>query len=152
MRRFTVVFDGTLDGKRLADFHINGATTVAYYDGDAYVCFQDFIAEIADLNAEITRLREAKDGAYEERNRVVALLASVFPSGVKKTAIPGWHAEWHGCVYVDLPTGQASWHYHDSQAHLFTHLPPYQGDWDGHTTEIKYKRVARAALAEKEEK
>ena len=59
MRRFTVVFDGALDGKRLADFHINGATSVAYYDGDAYVCFQDFIAEIADLNAEITRLREA---------------------------------------------------------------------------------------------
>ena len=53
------MFDGTLDGKRLADFHINGATAVAYYDGDAYVCFQDFIAEIADLNAEIARLREA---------------------------------------------------------------------------------------------
>ena len=108
--------------------------------------------DIITLGQELGRLREAKDGAYEERNRVVALLASVFPSGVKKTAIPGWHAEWHGCVYVDLPTGQASWHYHDSQAHLFTHLPPYQGDWDGHTTEIKYKRVARAALEEKEEK
>ena len=108
--------------------------------------------DIITLGHEVGRLREEKDGAYEERNRVVALLASVFPSGVKKTAIPGWDAEWHGCVYIDLPTGQASWHYHDSQAHLFSHLPPYQGDWDGHTTEIKYERAARAALAKKEEK
>ena len=106
--------------------------------------------EIDDLRDENERLREAKDGAYEERNRVVALLASVFPSGVRKTAIPGWEPEWHDCVYIDLPTGQASWHYHDSQAHLFAHLPPYRGEWDGHTTDIKYERVARAALAEKE--
>lgn len=106
--------------------------------------------EIERLRDENVRLREAKDGAYEERNRVVALLASVFPSGVRKTAIPGWEPEWHDCVYIDLPTGQASWHYHDSQAHLFAHLPPYRGEWDGHTTDVKYERVARAALAEKE--
>ncbi len=108
--------------------------------------------EIERLNAENARLREAKDGAYEERNRVVALLASVFPSGVRKTAIPGWEPEWHDCVYIDLPTGQASWHYHDSQAYLFAHLPPYRGEWDGHTTDVKYERVARAALAEQEDK
>jgi len=109
-------------------------------------------AEIERLRAENERLREAKDGAYEERNRVVALLASVFPSGVRKTAIPGWEPEWHDCVYIDLPTGQASWHYHDSQAYLFAHLPPYRGEWDGHTTDVKYERVARAALAEQEDK
>lgn len=108
--------------------------------------------DIVTLGQEVGRLREAKDGAYEERNRVVALLASVFPSGVRKTAIPGWEPEWHDCVYIDLPTGQASWHYHDSQAHLFAHLPPYRGEWDGHTTDVKYERVARAALAGKEEK
>ena len=131
---------------------LHAAANVLADSGLRTVKTNDLCIAVYGAIDEITRLREAKDGAYEERNRVVALLASVFPSGVKKTAIPGWHAEWHGCVYVDLPTGQASWHYHDSQAHLFTHLPPYQGDWDGHTTEIKYKRVARAALAEKEEK
>lgn len=117
-----------------------------------YECAKRAIDEIERLNAENARLRERKDGAYEERNRVVALLTSVFPSGVKKTAISGWDAEWHGCVYIDLPTGQASWHYHDSQAHLFSHLPPYQGEWDGHTTDVKYERVARAALAGEEKK
>ena len=97
---------------------------------------------------EIERLREACDAAYNERNRVVALLASLFPSGLKKTEIPGWDAAWHGCVYVDLPTGQASWHYHDRDAQLFSHLPAYDGEWDGHTTSEKYERVARAALGE----
>lgn len=94
----------------------------------------------------IHALEKVCDGAYTERNRLVAYLASLFPSGVKNTAIPGWDEAWHGCVYIDLPTGQASWHYHDSEAHLFAHLPPYAGEWDGHTTEEKYERIARAAL------
>jgi hypothetical protein len=84
---------------------------------------------------------DSKDGAYLERNKLVALLASRFPSGIKKTAIEGWSEDWHGCVYIDLPNGQASWHYHDSQEHLFKHLPQYEGVWDGHTTEEKYERI-----------
>ena len=99
----------------------------------------------------IEALEAARDGAYTERNRLVALLASLFPSGIKKTAIPGWDEAWHGCVYIDLPVGQASWHYHDREAHLFAHLPPYQGEWDGHATEEKYDRIARAALGEKKD-
>ena len=91
---------------------------------------------------EIEQLRVDKDAAYLERNRLVALLAAVYPSGIARTDIPGWLPEWHGCVYIDLPTGQASWHYHDGHAHLFAHLPPYAGKWDGHTTDEKYERIA----------
>lgn len=90
------------------------------------------------------------DAAYLERNRLVALLAAIYPSGIARTAIEGWDPAWHGCVYIDLPTGQASWHYHDSQAHLFAHLPAYTKSWDGHTTEQKYERVAALAKAEGE--
>lgn len=102
-------------------------------------------ADLAAMTAERDVLRERKDEAYEERNRLVALLASLFPSGTKRTDIPGWDHEWHGCVYIDFPWGQASWHYHDRQAHLFAHLPSYGGAWDGHTTEAKYDAIARAA-------
>ena len=96
------------------------------------------------------KLRAEKDGAYEERNRVVALLASMcldlgMNAGLHKTNIPGWDDEWHGCVYIDLPIGQVSWHYHDSSADLFSHLPPYNGEWDFHTTEEKYERIAKTA-------
>jgi hypothetical protein len=81
------------------------------------------------------------DAAYRERNQLVALLARIYPSGTKRTAIEGWEPCWHGCVYIDSPAGQLSWHYHDSETHLFADLPPYAGEWDGHTTEQKYDRV-----------
>lgn len=87
--------------------------------------------------------RTAADAAYAERNQLVALLARLYPSGTKRTEIDGWEPEWHGCVYIDFPTGQLSWHYHDREAHLFADLPPYRGEWDGHTTEQKYMRIAR---------
>jgi len=97
---------------------------------------------LLSLAAERDALRASKDAAYEERNRVVALLASVFPSVRARTAIEGWSEDWHGCIYITLPTGQASWHYHDSHAHLFAHVPEGAAIWDGHTTLEKYERVA----------
>lgn len=42
-------------------------------------------------------------------------------------------------VYIDLPTGQVSWH-----------VAAYEGAWDGHTTTEKYARCAAyAAHAER---
>lgn len=92
---------------------------------------------------ELEQMEARKDAAYLERNQVVAALAKCFHSGIKRTAIEGWSEDWHGCAYIDLPTGQASWHYHDSQAYLFEGLPEYLGIWDGHTTEEKYARIAK---------
>lgn len=85
------------------------------------------------------------DRAYEERNRLVAFLARIFPSGIRKTDIEGWDPEWHGCVFVDTPAGQMSWHFHDREAFLFESLPVYQKPWDGHTTGVKYERLALLA-------
>ena len=82
-----------------------------------------------------------RNEAYTERNRLVALLASIFPSRVDKTAIEGWDPEWHNCVYVDFPWGQASWHFHDGDARLFEHLQEAPAQWDGHTTEQKYEAI-----------
>lgn len=101
------------------------------------------------LLERIKELEARKDAAYLERNQVVAALASAYPSGIARTTIEGWSEDWHGCVYIDLPTGQASWHYHDSQAYLFAHLPAYKGSWDGHTTEEKYTRLAAISTKEK---
>lgn len=113
---------------------------------------EQYQLEAAD---RIEQLERERDGAYLERNQLVALLASIYPSGIKRTAIEGWHEDWHGCVYIDFPWGQASWHYHESQADLFSHLPPYEGQWDGHSTEAKYTAIveaSRAVLAELEGK
>jgi hypothetical protein len=111
----------------------------------------DKAADLLDtLAAEVRAQREAKDGAYLERNKLVALLAWLYPSGIKRTAIEGWSEDWHGCVYIDFPWGQASWHYHDSHAGLFEHLPPYAGEWNGHTTEAKYDSIVQASRAQRE--
>lgn len=106
--------------------------------------------ELSDsLQTQVLALAKQKDNAYLERNCCVALiarmaLASGWRAGTARTAIDGWSEDWHGCVYVDLPTGQVSWHFHDSQAHLFSDLPAYGSTWDGHDTPEKYRRVARA--------
>lgn len=89
------------------------------------------------------------DAAYLERNRVVAALARLVVAnggraGLRKTTIDGWDPAWHSCCWIDLPTGQASWHFHDREAHLFAGLPDYDGDWDGHSTPEKYERLDAA--------
>ena len=87
------------------------------------------------------------DNAYTERNALVALLSKIFPAGLKKTAIKGWDKEWHNCVYIDFPWGQASWHYHDRDSNLFAHLGEYPGEWDGHTTLEKYQKINAAQIS-----
>jgi len=98
---------------------------------------------------QVHTLTKEKDGAYEERNRVVALLARLYlDKGFRvlqtRTSIPGWNPEWERCVYIETPEGQLSWHFHDRDAHLFEHVPKVASvDWDGHTTELKYQRIEK---------
>ncbi|KKN60725.1 hypothetical protein LCGC14_0529240 [marine sediment metagenome] len=126
----------------------------AYKLGEEVVFDRAIRAERArdEAREEVGRLREAKDGAYEERNRCVALIAAMgkylgWRVGLSRTAIEGWDEEWHGIIYIDTPRGQISWHYHDSHAPFFGGLPPYTGTWDGHDTGEKYRRVAEVHAA-----
>lgn len=109
----------------------------------------DRIEQLAATCEELVKERDEQktytDAAYLERNKLVALFASIYPSGIKRTAIEGWSEDWHGCVYIDFPWGQGSWHYHDSQGYLFSHLPAYSGEWDGHSTEDKYAAIVEAS-------
>ncbi|WP_349745350.1 hypothetical protein [Roseateles cavernae] len=109
---------------------------------DARHSLESAAEQLLFLKQQVARTETVCDAVYLERNQVVAALAKCFPSGIARTAIEGWAPEWHGCVYIDLPTGQASWHYHDREAHLFEGLPPYAGQWDGHDTPEKYRRLA----------
>lgn len=93
------------------------------------------------------RLRAEKDGAYAERNKLVALLAGLFPSSIERHVGAEWEDDWRNVVIIDLPTGQVSWHVHDSEMPLlFAHVPRGQGrKWDGHSNAEKYARVAALA-------
>jgi hypothetical protein len=113
--------------------------------GEAWYMMRDFAHQLEDererLEQRAEEMRAAKDQAYAERNELVAALARQYPSGLRRTDIPSWGEHWHGCVYIDLPTGQISYHYHDSQAHLFAGLPPYTKEWDGHDKETVHDRL-----------
>jgi hypothetical protein len=109
-------------------------------------------ARIREIEAErdnATRMRDLYladcDEAYRQRNHLVAALARLFPSGIRRTDIPGWDPEWHGCTFIDLPSGQISYHYHDSEMHLFEGLPAYGKIWDGHDKEVVHARLALLA-------
>jgi hypothetical protein len=80
----------------------------------------------------------------EERNRLVALIAKLYPSSLERHADQTWTPpeDWRWVAFIDLPTGQATWHLHDSHLSFFSKIPREAGrKWDGHSTEEKYKRL-----------
>ena len=101
--------------------------------------------------------RKERDVAYAERNRLVAALARLLVRLDDKPAAycgrawlaehdpadASWDPEWRTIVFIEGPTGQLSWHLHDSDVPLFDGLPRGENTWDGHTTAEKYERVAR---------
>ncbi len=104
----------------------------------------DDVAVRAEASAESRRI----DAVYEERDRCVAL-ASRLAAALGMDAWIGrhvgedWDDEWRTVVFVQLPTGQVSWHVHDREMLLFAHLPRRDDrPWDGHSTEEKYERCA----------
>lgn len=97
------------------------------------------------MKSRIEELEKQKDGAYTERNALVAALSKVFPASLERHPdSEEWDDDWRWIVYIDLPTGQVSWHLHNSELSAFDHLLAFQGrSWDGHTTEEKYLRLER---------
>lgn len=77
---------------------------------------------------------------YRERAYLVAHLAACYPSwmAAPEDAEPGFRY----CVYIDTPQGQMSWHVADDDLVLFAHVGYFQlAEWDGHSTEEKYRRL-----------
>lgn len=124
----------------------------------------DVTAENARLRAELAALDSAhkqldallathflarqsaeqqRDQAYRERAQLVAFLAACYPNtsylANAPDAGPGWML-----VYVEAPAGQMSWHVAEADLPLFDHLVEADLsdiEWDGHTTEEKYRRL-----------
>lgn len=100
-----------------------------------------------------------KDNAYSERDQLVAALSKVFPAHLCRHSDEDteWENDWRWIVCIHIPeyklvvdTGrweaveaQVTWHIHDDELSLFGHLSDEPNHWDGHTTEDKYRRLAR---------
>lgn len=111
----------------------------------------DKIDTVDELNEKIVQLTKQKNGAYWERNQLVAALSKLLPAGLGKhdPNDKEWEDDWRNIVYIigigpHFELVQMSWHIHDSELPMFSHLK-FDPDikWDGHTTEEKYKRLAR---------
>jgi hypothetical protein len=115
----------------------------------------DLELALSDAAARIARLRVEKGNVYTERNLLVAALSKFFPSWLETHPLQDeeWAKSWRTIVFIDGPTGQMSWHVHDSEVDLFDHLEHRKGNsWDRHTTEEKYARLAAIPVHEEEGK
>ncbi|SRR5258708_2353400 len=83
------------------------------------------------------------NAVYRERDQLVAALSKLFPAHLTRHEGDDWEDEWRWVVCIHLPTGQATWHIHDSELSLFGHLgrTTITDHWDGHSTEEKYRRL-----------
>ena len=82
--------------------------------------------------------------AYCDRNLAVQALATIAMDmginvGIKKDD------EWP-ILYVDLPTGQVSWHIPASE--IMGEFADYKGEWDGHDVEEKRNRMKKFIVKE----
>ena len=87
--------------------------------------------------------QEGKDLAYFERDILVSLLSKLYPSHLARhpDSDVTWENDWRNIVCVHLPTGQATWHIHDSELPFFEHLTMKENHWDGHSNLDKYGRI-----------
>ena len=75
--------------------------------------------------------------AYLDRNLCVQIMVKMamklgYSAGIKDD--PEWPI-----LYLDLPTGQVSWHIPKKE--IACNFPEYQGQWDGHDLETKRNRL-----------
>jgi len=104
-----------------------------------------FVRTTVDPQSEVLALQKQRNDVYEERDRLVCALSKVFPSWLARhpETDKAWDDDWRWIVFVQLPTGQATWHIQDRELPWFAHLERRtENVWDGHTTEEKYRRLA----------
>jgi len=129
------------------------AETVFQGLGEASMCWSERPKGVFDStnakrigNEIMQAISEEKNSIYTERNLCVALIAQYAKSvghkvGIKEHQGEDWEDEWRNVLFIDLPTGQVSWHLHKDELVNFPGIGPYTGEWDGHDTEGKYRRV-----------
>ncbi len=99
--------------------------------------------ELEALRHLVAQVVKEKNQAYAERNALVCALSKEYSGGLGIDAnMEQTNPQWRHLVFLDLPTGQVSWHVHETELEMFAHLPAYSKPYDGHTVKDKYVRVA----------
>ncbi len=109
------------------------------------------------LEKENARLRSVTDSTYFERDACVGLISKMarqigIPVGtlqqsVEVSASDGQaSAQLEYRVVMDLPSGQVSWDYLASEAHLFEDLPAYANTLEDQTIQQNYSKILNPNL------
>ncbi len=95
-------------------------------------------------------VRRERDTAYEDRARILAVMASQYPSSLEHDSTEPSDSEWLWVLIIQLPkvfhcpATQLSWHIKSSDLRWFDHVPRQLGYvWDGHSTVEKHQRMCR---------
>lgn len=116
-------------GNHLGGFKEHPAAIIKRLEDERDDAQTDYAVVGSNLNA-----------AYRERAHLVALLAAQYPAELREDP-EDEDGQW-SIVYIDLPTGQASWHIHPRDMDLFPHVKfGTDAEWDGHSTDEKYRRI-----------
>jgi hypothetical protein len=104
-------------------------------DVSDYTHYQDDPAVIV-----VENLNHVLRNVYAERNRLAQALAKMsmemeYNVGIKDDK----EDKDYVILYIDLPTGQVSWHIPKKE--LIGKFPEYNGNWDSHDTKSKIERV-----------
>ena len=93
----------------------------------------------------MNKLESTPDEAYLDRNLAVQAFGKLamqngFNVGIKPDGE-------YSILYIDLPTGQVSWHIPLGELiHVF---PEYQREWDNHSVELKRERIRWYTMGER---
>ena len=82
------------------------------------------------------------DEVYGERDALVAALSKLFPAHLCIHEGEDQDDEWRNIVCIHLPAGQVTWHVRKTELPWFSHLKHEKGHYDGHSTPVKYARLA----------
>jgi hypothetical protein len=111
---------------------------------------ESFVRTTVDPQAEVLALQKQRNDVYEERDRLVAALSKCFPSWLARhpNTDRAWDDDWRWIVFVQLPTGQATWHIHDRELPWFAHLKRRtENVWDGSCTNTIQRQSSSHALS-----
>lgn len=97
---------------------------------------------VLSATARMEAARKHRASALLERNRLIAVLSTVYESHLTPTA--RHQVNWHWVVCVHSPAGQLAWHITDEEADSdFSHLQrDKRHHWDGHQMLEKLDRLA----------
>lgn len=111
-------------------------------------------------------LEKQKNQAYKERDMLVCALSKIYPAHLSRHPRSDklWENDWRWIVCIHIPVirridnyifseeKQVTWHIHDSEKDMFSHLEREKNHWDGHDTDEKYYRLERLWIDEPKKK